>query len=122
MHVLYAYALYRIPAYKNKSAIFFGSIYSNLSWNAIVIMIAEEHERPIMVSKVKYLGSCLLPSPMGVETTIMLYLNSIYAPELDATISTDKISEVELAKGKDLPSEAIMMFGVVGLIVEKESP
>jgi hypothetical protein len=34
----------------------------------------------------------------------------------------DKVSQIELAKGKDLPSEAIMMFGVVGLIVEKENP
>jgi hypothetical protein len=85
-------------------------------------MRAEEHERPIMVSKAKYLGSSLLPSPIGLEATIVLYLNRIHVPELDATIPTDKISQIKLAKGKDLPSEAIMMFGVVGLLVEKESP
>ncbi len=85
-------------------------------------MISEEDERPIMVSKAKYLGSSLLPSPIGLETTILLYVNRIHVPELDATIPINKISQIELAKGKDLPSEAIMMFGVVGLIVEKENP
>jgi hypothetical protein len=85
-------------------------------------MIAEEQDRPIIVSKVKYLGSSLLPSPIELEATIVLYHNRMHIPELDATISMDKVSQVELAKGKDLPSEAIVMFGVVGLIVEKESP
>jgi len=85
-------------------------------------MIAEEQERPIMVSKVKYLGSSLLPSPIGLEATILLYLNRIHIPKLGATIPTDKITQIELAKGKDLPSEAIMMFGTIGLLVEKESP
>jgi hypothetical protein len=84
-------------------------------------MISEEQDRPIIVSKVKYLGSSLLPSPIGLEATIALYHNRIHIPELDAIIALDKVSQIELAKGKDLPSEAIMMFGVVGLIVEKEN-
>ncbi len=96
--------------------------YSNLGCNAIMIMIAEEQDRPIIVSKVKYLGSSLLPSPIELEATIVLYHNRMHIPELDAMIPLDKVSQIELAKGKDLPSEAIMMFGVVGLIVEKESP
>jgi hypothetical protein len=88
-----------------------------------MIMISEEQDRPIIVSKVKYLGSSLLPSPIELEATIALYHNNrIHIPELDAMIALDKVSQIELAKGKDLPSEAIMMFGVVGLIVEKENP
>jgi hypothetical protein len=87
-----------------------------------MIMISEEQDRPIIVSKVKYLGSSLLPSPIGLEATIALYHNRIHIPELDAMIALDKVSQIELAKGKDLPSEAIMMFGVVGLVVEKENP
>jgi hypothetical protein len=74
------------------------------------------------VSKVKYLGSCLLPSPIELEATIVLYHDRMHIPEFDTTISMDKISQIELAKGNDLPSQTIMMFGVVGLIVEKENP
>ena len=85
-------------------------------------MITQEQDSPIVVSKVKYLGSCLLPSPIELEVTIVLYPNRMHIPELDATIPIDKISQIELAKGKDLPSQTIMMFGVVGLIVEKENP
>jgi hypothetical protein len=85
-------------------------------------MITQEQDRPIVMSKVKYLGSCLLPSPIELEVTIVLYHNRMHIPELDATIPIDKVSQIELAKGKDLPSETIMMFGVVGLIVEKENP
>lgn len=85
-------------------------------------MIAEEQDRPIIVSKVKSLGSSLLPSPIELEATIVLYHNRMHIPEPDTMIPLDKISQIELAKGKDLPSEAIMMFGVVGLIVEKENP
>lgn len=85
-------------------------------------MITQEQDRPIVMSKVKYLGSCLLPSPIELEVTIVLYHNRMYIPELDATIPIDKVSQIELAKGKDLPSQTIMMFGVVGLIVEKENP
>jgi hypothetical protein len=96
--------------------------YSNLGCNAIMIMIAEEQDRPIIVSKVKYLGSSLLPSPIELEVTIVLYHNRMHIPELDTIIPLDKVSQIELAKGKDLPSEAIMMFGIVGLIVEKENP
>ncbi len=85
-------------------------------------MITQEQDRPIVVSKVKYLGSCLLPSPIEQEITIVLYHNRLNIPELDATIPIDEVAEIELAKGKDLPSQTIMMFGVVGLIVEKENP
>jgi hypothetical protein len=85
-------------------------------------MITQEQDRPIVVSKVKYLGSCLLPSPIEQEITIVLYHNRLNFPELDATIPIDEVAEIELAKGKDLPSQTIMMFGVVGLIVEKENP
>ncbi|HEX2106331.1 MAG TPA: hypothetical protein VHF28_01250, partial [Nitrososphaera sp.] len=85
-------------------------------------MITEEQDRPVIVSKAKYLGSSLLPSPIEVETTIVLYRDRIQIPELDATIAVNRVTQIELAKGKDLPSEAIMMFGVVGLIVEKENP
>jgi hypothetical protein len=86
-------------------------------------MITEEQDRPVIVSKAKYLGSSLLPSPIEVEDTIVLYRDRIQIPELDATIAVNRVTQIELAKGKDLPSEAIMMFGVVvGLIVEKENP
>jgi hypothetical protein len=85
-------------------------------------MITQEQDRPIVVSKVKYLGSCLLPSPIEQEVTIVLYHNRMNIPELDATIPIGEVSEIELAKGKDLPSQTIVMSGVVGLIVEKENP
>lgn len=85
-------------------------------------MITQEQDRLIVVSKVKYIGSCLLPSPIEQEVTIVLYHNRMNIPELDATIPIGEVSEIELAKGKDLPSQTIVMFGVVGLIVEKESP
>jgi maltose-binding protein MalE len=85
-------------------------------------MISQEQDRPIIMSKVKYLGSCLLPSPIEMEVTIVLYYNRVHIPELDATISIDKISQIELTKGKDLPSQTIMMLGVVGAVVEKENP
>lgn len=88
----------------------------------IIYMIAQEQERPVIVSKVKYLGSCLLPSPIELEATIVLYHDRMHIPEFDTTISMDKISQIELAKGNDLPSQTIMMFGVVGLIVEKDHP
>ena len=88
----------------------------------IIYMITQEQERPVIVSKVKYLGSCLLPSPIELEATIVLYHDRMHIPEFDTTISMDKISQIELAKGNDLPSQTIMMFGVVGLIVEKENP
>jgi hypothetical protein len=87
-----------------------------------IVMITEEQDRPVIVSKAKYLGSSLLPSPIEVETTIVLYRDRIQIPELDATIAVNRVTQIELAKGKDLPSEAIMMFGVVGLIIEKENP
>ena len=96
--------------------------YSNLGCHAIIHMIVQEQDRPIIVSKAKYLGFSLLPAPIELEATIVLYHNRMHIPELDATIPIDKVSQIELAKGKDLPSQAIMMFGVVGLIVEKENP
>lgn len=46
----------------------------------------------------------------------------MHIPELDATIPIDQVSQIELTKGKDLPSQTVMMFGVVGLIIEKENP
>ena len=119
MLAVYAYLLYTIPDLKKSG--FSLNAYANLGCNAIIIMIAEEQDRPIIVSKVKYLGSSLLPSPIELEATIVLYHNRMHIPELDATITIDKVSQIELAKGKDLPSEVIMMFGVVGLIVEKEN-
>jgi hypothetical protein len=85
-------------------------------------MITQEQDRPIIVSKVKYLGSCLLPSPIELEATIVLYQNRIHIPELDATIPVDKVSRIEVVKGKDLPSQTIVMFGVVGAIIEKDKP
>jgi hypothetical protein len=85
-------------------------------------MITQDQDRPIMVSKVKYLGSCLLPSPIELEATIVLYQNRIHIPELDATIPVDKVSRIEVVKGKDLPSQTIVMFGVVGAIIEKDKP
>src|SRR5215204_6007056 len=96
--------------------------YPNLGCHAIIDMIAQEQDRPIIVSKVKYLGSCLLPSPIELEATIVLYYNRMHIPELDATIPIDTVSQIELAKGKDLPSQTIMMLGVVGVVVEKENP
>ena len=84
-------------------------------------MITQEPDRPIIVSRVKYLGSCLLPSPIELEVTIVLYYNRMVIPELDATIPIDKVLQIELAKGKDLPPQTTMMFGVVGLVVEKEN-
>jgi|SRR5918996_746938 hypothetical protein len=87
-----------------------------------IFMIAQEDERPLIVSKVKYIGSCLLPSPIELEASIVLYHDRMHIPEFDTTISIDKISQIELAKGNDLPSQTIMMFGVVGLMVEKENP
>jgi hypothetical protein len=96
--------------------------YSNLGCHAIINMITQEPDRPIIASKVKYLGSSLLPSPIELEATIVLYHNRMHIPELDATIPIDKVSQIELAKGKDLPSQVTVMFGVVGLIVEKENP
>ena len=85
-------------------------------------MIAQEEDPPIIVSKVKYLGSCLLPSPIELEATIVLYHNRIHIPELDVTIPIGKVSKIELVKGKDLPSQTIVMFGVVGAIIEKDKP
>jgi hypothetical protein len=85
-------------------------------------MISQEQDRPIIVSKVKYLGSCLLPSPIELEATIVLYPNRIHIPDLDAIVPIDKVSGIKVVKGKDLPSQTIVMFGVVGAIIEKDKP
>ena len=60
-------------------------------------MISQEQVPPIIVSKVKYLGSCLLPSPIEMEATTELYCNRMQIPELDATIPIDKVSQVEFS-------------------------
>jgi hypothetical protein len=52
----------------------------------------------------------------------VLYPNRIHIPELDATIPVDRVSRIEVVKGKDLPSQTIVMFGVVGAIIEKDKP
>jgi hypothetical protein len=44
----------------------------------------------------------------------------MHIPELNATIPIDKVAQIELAKGKDLPSQTIMMLGVVGVVVVKK--
>jgi hypothetical protein len=85
-------------------------------------MITKEQDRPIIVSKVKYLGLCLLPSPIELQATIVLYRDRIHIPELDATIPVGKVSRIELVIGKDLPPQTIVMFGVVGAIIEKDKP
>jgi hypothetical protein len=85
-------------------------------------MISQEQDHPIVVSKVRYLGSCLLPSPIELEATISLYHNRIHIPELDALIPIATISTVEVVEGKDLPSQTVLMFGVVGAIIEKNKP
>ena len=85
-------------------------------------MITQEQDNPVVVSKVRYLGSSLLPSPIELEATISLYHNRMHIPELDATIPLVKISRVEVVEGKDLPSQTVLMFGVVGAIIEKNKP
>jgi hypothetical protein len=57
-----------------------------------------------------------------MHNTLLVYYNRMNIPELDATIPIDTVSQIELAKGKDLPSQTIMMLGVVGVVVEKENP
>src|SRR5919199_5480044 len=85
-------------------------------------MISQDQDNPIVVSRVKYLGSCLLPSPIELDATISLYHNRIHIPELDAIIPLATISTVEVVEGKDLPSQTVLMFGVVGAIIEKNKP
>ncbi len=85
-------------------------------------MVPREQDHPLIVSKVKYLGSCLLPCPLEHEATIGLYHDMMQISELDVKIPFDKIFEIELASGRDLPSQTVMMFRVVGLLVEKDKP
>lgn len=76
----------------------------------------------VIASRAKYLGSCLLPSPIEVEATISLYLDMIKIPELDVTISTDQVSNVQIVQGSNLPPQTIVMCGVVGAVIEKDKP
>ncbi len=73
-----------------------------------------------MVTKAKYLGSLILPSPVEVEVTLSLYSDRIEIPELEATIYLDKVEKVSIVKGSELPLETIMMAGVVGLVIDKD--
>jgi hypothetical protein len=74
----------------------------------------------IMVTKAKYLGSLILPSPVEVEVTLSLYSDRIEIPELEATIYLDKVEKVSIVKGSELPLETMMMAGVVGLVIDKD--
>lgn len=73
-----------------------------------------------MVTKAKYLGSLILPSPVEVEVTLSLYSDRIEIPELEATIHLDKVEKVSIVKGSELPPETMMMAGVVGLVIDKD--
>lgn len=73
-----------------------------------------------MVTKAKYLGSLILPSPVEVEVTLSLYSDRIEIPELEATIYLDKVEKVSIVKGSELPLETMMMAGVVGLVIDKD--
>jgi hypothetical protein len=74
----------------------------------------------IMVTKAKYLGSLILPSPVEVEVTLSLYSDRVEIPELEATIYLDKVEKVSIVKGSELPLETMMMAGVVGLVIDKD--
>src|ERR671924_230375 len=73
-----------------------------------------------MVTKAKYLGSLILPSPVEVEVTLSLYSDRVEIPELEATIYLDKVEKVSIVKGSELPPETMMMAGVVGLVIDKD--
>jgi len=73
-----------------------------------------------MVTKAKYLGSLILPSPVEVEVTLSLYSDRIEIPELEAIIYLDKVEKVSIVKGSELPLETMMMAGVVGLVIDKD--
>jgi hypothetical protein len=73
-----------------------------------------------MITKAKYLGSLILPSPVEVEVTLSLYSDRIEIPELEATIYLDKVEKVSIVKGSELPLETMMMAGVVGLVIDKD--
>jgi hypothetical protein len=73
-----------------------------------------------MLTKAKYLGSLILPSPVEVEVTLSLYSDRIEIPELEATIYLDKVEKVSIVKGSELPLETMMMAGVVGLVIDKD--
>jgi len=96
--------------------------YSNLGCHAYYLHDSSRAGAPSNCVKGEI--SWLLPPTLAIEleATIVLYHDRMHIPEFDTTISMDKISQIELAKGNDLASQTIMMFGVVGLIVEKENP
>ena len=73
-----------------------------------------------MVTKAKYLGSLIMPSPVEVEVTLSLYSDRVEIPELEATIYLDKVEKVSIVKGSELPLETMMMAGVVGLVIDKD--
>jgi hypothetical protein len=73
-----------------------------------------------MLTKAKYLGSLILPSPVEIEVTLSLYSDRIEIPELEATIYLDKVEKVSIVKGSELPLETMMMAGVVGLVIDKD--
>ena len=78
--------------------------------------------RGLIVSKAKYLGSCLLPSPIESEATLSFHNDRIGIPELDISLPIEQVSKVELVEGSNLPAETAMMFGVVGVVIEKDKP
>ena len=78
-------------------------------------------QNPIVASKVKYLGSCLLPSPIELEATLLLYKDRIEIPQLDAAVRLESI-KAQVVEGKDLPPETTTMFGIVGATVDKGRP
>jgi hypothetical protein len=78
--------------------------------------------RGLIVSKAKYLGSCLLPSPIESEATLSFHNDRIEIPELDTALPIEQVSKVELFEGSNLPAKTAMMFGVVGVVIEKDKP
>jgi hypothetical protein len=76
----------------------------------------------LFVTKARYLGSLILPSPIEVEVTLSLYSDRIEIPELEATVYLDNIDKVTVIKGSELPVETTLMAGVVGLVIDKDKP
>ena len=76
----------------------------------------------IIASKAKYLGSCLLPSPVELEVTVLLNPERIEIPELDILVPIEQISKAELIEGNNLPSQTVIMLRIVGATIEKDKP
>lgn len=73
-----------------------------------------------LVTKAKYLSSLLIPSPIEVEVALSLYNDRIEIPELEATtIYFDKVEDVKIIKGSELPAQTLGIAGIVGLIINK---